>query len=225
MQLSNVKGMRVSSWRFTTSLGGTLGKSTHQWGAGQCGGGVRPWLPTGKVWWGDDSSITGLWVRGDGRRSSSGIHVKLLASLHRDLQQNHDTVDSMTWAEMSKHSSMALVRTTIQTDAATQPMWGKAVFRGLLITFIPLWVERYAWQFIASVWFLVVVIFGYRGTPFSSPREKCLPKWTWDSIVSYMHIAVAMLPRKRCCISLTVVPCARTKCSSSGRDEHTQNIV
>ena len=31
----------------------------------------------------------------------------------------------------------------IQTDRATQPVWATAVFRGLMLTFIPLWMERY----------------------------------------------------------------------------------
>ena len=31
----------------------------------------------------------------------------------------------------------------IQTDTATQPMWAIAVFRVMMLTFIPLWVERY----------------------------------------------------------------------------------
>ena len=31
----------------------------------------------------------------------------------------------------------------IQTDTATQPVWAMAVFRGMILTFIPSWVERY----------------------------------------------------------------------------------
>ena len=31
----------------------------------------------------------------------------------------------------------------IQTDTATQSVWAIAVFRGMIMTFIPLWVERY----------------------------------------------------------------------------------
>ena len=31
----------------------------------------------------------------------------------------------------------------IQTDTATQLVWAIAVFRGMILTFIPLWMERY----------------------------------------------------------------------------------
>ena len=31
----------------------------------------------------------------------------------------------------------------IQTDTATQPVWAIAIFRGMIPTFIPLWVEQY----------------------------------------------------------------------------------
>ena len=31
----------------------------------------------------------------------------------------------------------------IQTDTVTQPVWAIAVFRGMILTFIPLWMERY----------------------------------------------------------------------------------
>ena len=31
----------------------------------------------------------------------------------------------------------------IQTDTATQPVWAIAVFRGMILNFIPLWMERY----------------------------------------------------------------------------------
>ena len=31
----------------------------------------------------------------------------------------------------------------IQTDTATQPVWAIAVFRGMILTFISLWMERY----------------------------------------------------------------------------------
>ena len=98
---------------------GSLGKCTKSGvEPGQCTGGVRPWLPTGKVWRGGDGSFCGLWVRSDGRGCSSGrreTRYQLLTGLHRDLQQNHDSVDRVTggrkwgnihrWAWCERHSN------------------------------------------------------------------------------------------------------------------------
>ena len=95
IKVSNVKGLCVSSWRFATSLGLWVNAQSHQCGAGQCRGGVWPWLPAGKFWQGGDSNFYGLWVRDGGQRSSGGkreTRHQLLTVLHRDLQQNHDTV-------------------------------------------------------------------------------------------------------------------------------------
>ena len=63
------------------------------------------------------AGLCGLWVRSDGRRSSSGrreTRYQLLTGLHRDLQQNNDTVDRVTderkwenihrWAWCERHS-------------------------------------------------------------------------------------------------------------------------
>ena len=71
-----------------------------------------------KSLWGGDGSFHGRWVRADGRRSSSGKREtphQLLTGLHRDLQQNHDTVDRVTggrkwdnihrWAWCERHSN------------------------------------------------------------------------------------------------------------------------
>ena len=101
MELSYFKGMGVSSWRFSTSLCPWVNVHSHQCGYGQCRGGVtvRPWLPTGKVWRDGDGSFFGLWVLHDERQSSTDTietRHQLLTSLHRVLQQNHDTVDRVT---------------------------------------------------------------------------------------------------------------------------------
>ena len=55
MKLPNVNGMRVSLWRFATSSGSWVSLcKVIKVEPGQCRGGVRPWLPTGKVWRGGD---------------------------------------------------------------------------------------------------------------------------------------------------------------------------
>ena len=48
-------------------------------------------------------------------------------------------------------------------------------------------------------------VLSYLGPRFDLPGEY-LAKWTWDSLVVYMHFAAAMLIRQRCCTLLTAVP-------------------
>ena len=156
---------------------------------GQCKCGVRPFLPTEKFQRCGDGSFHGLWVRGDGRRSSSGkwdTRHQLLTGLHRDLQQNYDTVDRVTggrkWGNIHRWA------------------WCE-------LTFIPLWVERYKCDSsLQQLDFWSSWSFELSRHRFHFPG-KCLAKWTWDSLVVYMHFAVAMLIRQSCCILLTAVPC------------------
>ena len=118
MKLSYVKDMCVSSWRFVTSLGPWVNVQSHQCGSWVvyrcCEALVTNW----KSLRGRGGSFHGFWVRADGRRSSSGkreTRHQLLAGLHRDLQQNHDTVDRVTggrkgdnihrWAWCERHSN------------------------------------------------------------------------------------------------------------------------
>ena len=119
MKLSNVNGMCVPSWRFATSLGPWVNVQSPQCGS---------WVVFTEVVWGlgyqlekstsGDGNFYGLWVRADGRRSSSGkreTRHQLLTGLHRDLQQNHGTVDMVTggrkwgnihrWAWCERHSN------------------------------------------------------------------------------------------------------------------------
>ena len=49
-------------------------------------------------------------------------------------------------------------------------------------------------------------VLSYRGPHFHFPGE-CLVKWTWDSLVVYMHFEVAILICQSGCILLTAVPC------------------
>ena len=100
---------------------GSLGKSTKSsmWILGRV---LQRWCEALVTNWkslrGGDGSFYGLWVWGDGRRSSSGkreTRHQLLTGLHRDLQQNHDTVDRVTsgqkwgnihrWAWFERHSN------------------------------------------------------------------------------------------------------------------------
>ena len=56
-----------------------------------------------------------------------------------------------------------------ETDRASQLMLAIAFFRGMILTFIPLCVEWWKWEFIA-VWFLVVVMFWATEGLISFPR-------------------------------------------------------
>ena len=118
MKLLNVNGMSVSSWIFATSLGPWVNVQSHQCGSWV----VKRWcealVTIWKSLWGGDGSFYKLWVRADGRRSSSGkreTRHQRLTGLHRDLQQNHGTVDRVTggrkwgnihrWAWCERHSN------------------------------------------------------------------------------------------------------------------------
>ena len=170
----DVNCMCVSSWRFATILGPWVKVHSQQCGTGQCGGVVlrSTWSPIGKALRGGDGSFIRLWFGGDWQRSSSGTREtqhQLLTSLHRNLQQNHDTVDTRCWqddrwAKMSNAYISGLDVTVNQTDAATQPIWTIATFRGIILTFIPMRVERYKCDSSLKQFDLVVVMFLiYRG--------------------------------------------------------------
>ena len=73
---------RVLSGRFTTSLGHWVKVHSYQCGAGHCGGDVRPWLLTGKVYGGGDVHAS----------STRETQHQLLSGI----QQNCHTVDRMT---------------------------------------------------------------------------------------------------------------------------------
>ena len=148
IKFPNVKGMCVSSCRFATSLGPWLKVQSHDVESGQCRGGVRPLLPTGTVWGGGDGRFCGLGVRGDGRRSSRckrETRHQLLTCLHRDLQQNHDTVDRVTggrkwgnihrWVWWEIHSNWHGNPTDVGNRSLQR--------HGMILTFTPLWVERH----------------------------------------------------------------------------------
>ena len=80
---------------------------------------------------GSDGSFYKLWVRADGRRSSSGKREtwhQLLTGLQLDLQQNHDTVDRVIGGRKWEKYIDGLDTNDIQTDTATQPVWAIAVF-------------------------------------------------------------------------------------------------
>ena len=164
-----------------------------------------------KVWQGGDGSFCGLWVRSDGWRSSSGkreTRYQLLTGLHWDLQQNHDTVDRVTggrkwgnihwWAWGERHSNWH----SNPTGVGNRSLQRHDTDLHSIVTG-----AKWVWQFIAAVWFLVVVmLWAIEGLVFISPGE-CLAKWTWGSLVVSKHFAVTMLIRQSCCISLTAVPC------------------
>ena len=146
MKLSNARGMCVSLWRLETTLGPWVKVQSHRCGAlavqGWCEALVTNWKSLTR-WW---RHFCGLWLRSNGRRSSSGrreTRYQLLTGLHRDLQQNHDTVDrgpgGRKWGNIHRWAWWE----HIQTDTATQPVWAIAVFSAMILTFIPLWVERY----------------------------------------------------------------------------------
>ena len=113
---------------------------------GQCTGGVRPWLPTGKVWRGGDGSFCGLWVRSDGRRCSSGrrkLDTSCWPAYIGTCNRIMTVLTGWPAGENEETYIYGLDANDIQTDTATQPVWAIAVFRGMILTFIPLWVERY----------------------------------------------------------------------------------
>ena len=90
---------------------------------GQCRGGVRPWLPTGKVWRGDDS-FYGLCVRSDGRISSSGRRSSTPAAdrpTSRPATESWHHWQGDQWAKMGKHTSMDFMRTTFKLTPPHNP--------------------------------------------------------------------------------------------------------
>ena len=97
MKLSNVNGMCVSSCRFATNSGPWVNVQSHQCGSLVVWMWCEALVTNLKSVRGGDGSFYGLWVLADGRRSSSCKRgTRLLTNLHRDLQQNHDTVDRVT---------------------------------------------------------------------------------------------------------------------------------
>ena len=103
------------------------------------------------LWWGGNDSFVLLWVWGDGRRSSSCTREtphQLLTSLHRDLQANRDTFDRITggrkwanihrWLDVNLHSNWH----SNPTDVGNRSI-----------------IAIQVWQFIATIWFLIVMMF------------------------------------------------------------------
>ena len=180
---------------------------------GLCRGGVSPWLPTGKVWRGGDGSFCGLWVRSDARRSSSGkreTRYQLLTGQHRDGTCNRLMTLLTGWpvGENEETYINGLDANDIQTDTAAQPVWAIAVFRGMILTFIPLGVARYKCDSSLQQFdFWSSWCFELSRASFSFPPWECVAKWTWDSLVVSTHFAVEVLIRQSCCILLTAVPC------------------
>ena len=135
------------------------------------------WCLGYQVWRGGDGSFWGLWVRSD--RWTTKFEWSTRNSIPAaDQPTSGPATESRhcwqgdRWAKMRKHTSMD--------------------FSGMILTFIPLWVE----QFVALVWFLVVVMFwAIEGLVSISPGE-CLAKWMWDSLVVSTHFAVTMLIRQ-----------------------------
>ena len=206
--MSNVKGMCVLSWRYTTSLGPWVKVHSRQCRAGQCGGGVRPWLPTGK----SDEVMTAV---------LSGFEFEVMDDEVQIVKEKLDTSywpayirteswhywQDDWWAKMSKHYIVRL-------DANWHSNWHSnptdvgnriVVFRDMIPTFIPLWVERYKCDSSLQQFdFCSSSCFSRWGLLFLG---ECLANWTWYSLVVYMHFTVAMLIPQRCCNLLTAVPC------------------
>ena len=109
MKIGNQFG---SLGKCTKSSMRSLGSARVVWGLGyQLESLTRWWRP----------SFCGLWVQSDGRRSSGGkreTRYQLLTGLHRDLQQNHDTVDSVAGGKNEETYIDGLDANDIQTDIA-----------------------------------------------------------------------------------------------------------
>ena len=136
---------------------------------GQCRGGVRPWLPTGKVYEVVTAVFTGFefGVMDDG--SSSGkreTRHQLLTGLHQDLQQNHDTVDRGTGGRKWGNIHRWTFKPTQQPNWCGQSLssepwhWPSFHCEG----------SDVVWQFIAAVWICGRRdVLSYRGPRFHFP--------------------------------------------------------
>ena len=130
VKCQDVKGTCVSSWIFTNSWGPWVkvhSQSMWSWAVWRCCEAlVTNWKSLTR-WWLATAFLSGLKFEVMDDQVRETRH-QLLTSVHQDLQQNRDTVDTRCWqdeqlAKISKHTSMDLMQTSIQTDAATQPMW------------------------------------------------------------------------------------------------------
>ena len=113
---------------------------------GQCKGGVRPWLPTGKVWRGGDGSFCGLEFEvmdDEVRVVNEKLDTSCWPAYIRTCNRIMILLTGWPVGENEETYIDGLDANDIQTDTATQPVWAIAVFRGMILTFIPLWVERY----------------------------------------------------------------------------------
>ena len=89
IKFSHVTGMCVSSIRFTISLGPCVKVRRNQCEAGQCGSGVRPWLPTGK----------------SGKVATAVLLGFEFEVMDDDVRVEHDKLDTNCWPAYTRTCS------------------------------------------------------------------------------------------------------------------------
>ena len=145
MKLSNVNGMCVSSWRFATSLGPCVNVHSYQYGSlvvwRWCEALVTNW----KSLRGGDGSFTGFQfelmddeVRVVNEKLGTSCWLAYIGTCNRIMT----LLTGWPVGENEETYIDRLDANDIQTDTATQPVWAIAVFRCMILTFIPLWMER-----------------------------------------------------------------------------------
>ena len=107
---------------------------------------VRPWLPIGKVYEAVTAVFTGFEfelmddeVRVVKEKLGTSCWPAYIGTCNR-------TMTLLTGWPLGENETTyidGLDANDIQTDTATQPVWAIAVFRGMILTFISLWMERY----------------------------------------------------------------------------------
>ena len=145
MKLSNVNGMCVSSWRFATSLGPwvnvssmwIIGRVDVVWGLGyQLEKFTRRWRQflrhLSSSWWTTE-------VRVVKEKLGTSCWPAYIGTCNRIMT----LLTEWPVGENEEIYIDGLDANDIQTDTVTQPVWAIAVFRGMILTFIPLWMERY----------------------------------------------------------------------------------
>ena len=141
MKLSNINDMCVSSWRFATSLGPWVNVQSHQYGYlvvwRWCEALVTNW----KSLRGGDGSFKGFEfeqmvdeVRVVKEKLSTSCWPAYIGTCNR----NMTLLTGWPVGENEETYIDGLDAKNIQTDAATQPVGAIAVFRGMILTFIPL---------------------------------------------------------------------------------------
>ena len=140
MKLSNVNGMCVSLWRFATSLGPWVNVQSHQCGSWV----VLRWCEALVTNWKRLRGGNGMELMDDEVRVvEEEIGASCWPASIGTCNRIKTLLTGWPMGENEETYTDGLDVNDFQTHTATQPVWAIAVFRGMILTFIPLWMERY----------------------------------------------------------------------------------